>query len=644
MKNRPLLQLTYTLLLFFIPGFYIHAFAQYDAAGINKKAIAVYEKGIEKAQAGNYMEAIQLLQDAIQKDGRYIDAYLSLGGVYGQLKEYKQSTGYYEKAFALDSNYTSDYRLPYAINLAGMGEFEKAANSLQSLLSRPGVGSNTRKASEYRLKAFNFAIEYAKTHPARNYVFAPYNLGDSINTNESEYFPSMPVDGRTLIFTRRLNNYNEDFFASHKIDTTWGKAFRLNGSINTPQNEGAQSISQDGNWLVFTGCNRPDGFGSCDLYISYQTNEGWSEAINLGGKINSDQWDSQPCLSPDKRDLYFSSRRFGGYGGSDLYVSHLGPTGKWSEPENLGPQINTAGDETSPFIHADNQTLYFASTGLQGYGEEDLFLVRKGNDGKWGQPENLGYPINTISHEGTLFIASDGRTAYYASDRSDTKGGLDIYQFELREDIRPARTLWVKGKVYDKNTSTGLPSTVELIDLASRQTISRVQTDETGNYMITLPVGKDYAFNVARRGYLFYSDNYSLKDRSPDSTYNKDIPLQPLAINATIVLRNIFFDFNKYELKPESQVELDKVVQLLQENPTVKIQIEGYTDNVGKATDNQKLSENRAKAVVSYLNSKGISLARLIAKGFGANQPVAPNSTEQGRAQNRRTELKIVAK
>jgi outer membrane protein OmpA-like peptidoglycan-associated protein len=198
--------------------------------------------------------------------------------------------------------------------------------------------------------------------------------------------------------------------------------------------------------------------------------------------------------------------------------------------------------------------------------------------------------------------------------------------------------------VFDKSTSSGLPSTVELIDLDSRQTISRVQTDETGNYMITLPVGKDYAFNVARRGYLFYSDNYSLKDRSPDSTYNKDIPLQPIAINAAIVLRNIFFDFNKYELKPGSQIELDKVVQLLQENPTVRIQIEGYTDNVGTPADNQKLSENRAKAVVSYLNSKGIALTRLIAKGFGANQPIAPNTTEQGRAQNRRTELKVIAK
>ncbi len=429
-----------------------------------------------------------------------------------------------------------------------------------------------------------------------------------------------------------------------KTGTGWDKAFRLTGSINTPQNEGAQNISQDGNWLVFTGCNRPDGFGSCDIYISYLTNDGWSEAINLGGKINSDQWDSQPCLSPDKRDLYFSSRRFGGYGGSDLYVSHLQANGRWSEPENLGPEINTAGDESAPFIHADNQTLYFTSTGLPGYGEEDLFVVRKGDDGKWGKPLNLGYPINTISHEGTLFIAADGKTAYYASDRSEGKGGLDIYSFEMREDLRPAKTLWVKGKVFDQKTSAGLPSTVELIDLASKQIISRVQTDETGNYLITLPVGKDYAFNVARRGYLFYSDNYSLKEKAPDSTYQKDIPLQPIEVNAAIVLRNIFFDFNKYDLKPESQVELDKVVQLLQENPTVKVQIEGHTDNVGSATDNQKLSENRAKSVVTYLNSKGIRLERLIAKGFGATKPIADNKTEEGRAQNRRTELKIVAK
>ncbi|MGN6400269.1 MAG: OmpA family protein [Flavisolibacter sp.] len=618
--------------------------AQYDPSKINKKAIELYNQGIEKAQGNQFNDAIELLQQSIQKDPNYIEAYLSLAGVYGQIKNYQQSTVYYEKAFAIDSSYTSDFRLPYSINLAGMGNFEKALSAINALLSKQNLNSNTKKAAEYRRKSFQFAVDYAKNHPDNNYVFAPQNLGDNVNSSESEYFPSMPIDGSSLIFTRRLNNFNEDFFAVKKNGNSWDKAFRLNGSINTPQNEGAQNISQDGNWLVFTGCNRPDGFGNCDLYISYLTNDGWSEAINLGNKINSDQWESQPCLSPDKRDLYFASRRFGGYGGSDIYVSHLQQNGKWSEPENLGADINTAGDESAPFIHADNQTLYFTSTGLQGYGEEDLFVVRKGNDGKWGKPENLGYPINTIEHEGTLFIAADGKTAYYASDRNDSKGGLDIYSFELREDVRPAKTLWVKGKVFDKQTSAGLPSTVELIDLASKQIISRVQTDETGNYLITLPVGKDYAFNVNRRGYLFYSDNYSLKEKAPDSTYEKNIPLQPIEVNAAIVLRNIFFDVNKYELKPESQIELDKVVQLLQDNPAVKIQIEGHTDNVGSATDNQKLSENRAKSVVSYLNSKGISLTRLIAKGFGATKPIADNSTEEGRAQNRRTELKIISK
>ncbi|MGZ5190823.1 MAG: OmpA family protein, partial [Flavisolibacter sp.] len=371
---------------------------------------------------------------------------------------------------------------------------------------------------------------------------------------------------------------------------------------------------------------------------------GWSEALNLGGKINSDQWDSQPSLSPDKRDLYFASRRPGGYGGSDLYVSHLQPNGRWSDPENLGPEVNTSSDETEPFMHADNQTLYFVSNGLIGYGEADIFLMRKTSEGKWSKPENLGYPINTINIDGTLVIAADGVTTYFASNRSDSKGGLDIYSFDMRPDMRPFKTLWVKGKVTDKKTSLGLPSTVELIDLASKQTLSRVHTDENGNYLITLPVGKDYAFNVNRRGYLFFSDNYSLKDKSPDSTYVKNIPLQPIEVNAAIVLRNIFYDVNRFDLKNESQVELDQLVQLMKDNPTMKIQVEGHTDNVGKSADNLKLSQNRAKSVVTYLISKGIPATRLVAKGFGATIPVADNKTETGRAQNRRTEVKVLGK
>jgi outer membrane protein OmpA-like peptidoglycan-associated protein len=268
--------------------------------------------------------------------------------------------------------------------------------------------------------------------------------------------------------------------------------------------------------------------------------------------------------------------------------------------------------------------------------------VRKNAEGKWGEPENLGYPINTIENEGSLVIAADGKTAYYASDRADSRGQLDIYSFELRSGVRPARTLWVKGKVYDQKTGKGLPSSVELADLSSRQIISNLQTDETGNYLITLPVGKDYAFNVNRKGYLFYSENFMLGSGSPDSVYHIDIPLQPIEANASIVLKNIFFDINQYELKPESQVELDEVVRLLRENPQVSIQISGHTDNVGRPADNMLLSENRAKSVVNYLKSQGIDAKRLLYKGFGDTQPVSPNDTEAGRARNRRTELKII--
>ncbi len=329
-------------------------------------------------------------------------------------------------------------------------------------------------------------------------------------------------------------------------------------------------------------------------------------------------------------------------GKSDIYVCHRNPDGTWNAPENAGPQINSVGNESCPFIHADNQTLYFTSDGHPGYGGDDLFLVKKQAGGKWSQAENLGYPINTIENEGSLVIASDGKTAYYASDRSDSKGGLDLYTFELRSDVRPSKTLWVKGKVFDSKTKKGLPSAVELTDLQTHEVLSKVQTDETGSYLVTLPVGKDYAFNVNRKGYLFYSENFPLSNNVPDSTYNIDIPLEPLHANATVILKNIFFDVNRYELKSESSTELDNIVELLKENPSLKIQINGHTDNVGKPSDNLKLSNNRANAVIQYLIGKGIDAKRLSSKGWGETQPLADNSNEQGRAQNRRTEMKVV--
>jgi len=560
------------------------------------------------------------------------------------MKNYSGSVTNFEKAFSLDSVYTNYYLLPYSISLAGSGRFTDALLAVNKFLTNPKINDRSRKAGEFRKKTYEFAIDYANAHPEKNYVFAPENLGDSINTNYLEYFPSITIDGKRLTFTKRIGG-NEDIYESDKGNDTWGKAFPLPGKINSSTfNEGGQNISQDGKWMIFTGCNFPHGLGSCDIYISYLTKDGWSEPQNLGPNVNSEFWESTPSLSPDKRDLYFSSNVPGGFGGKDIWVCHRDENGRWSEPYNLGAEVNTAGDESTPFIHADNQTLFFNSNGHPGYSEKpDLFVTRKLPEGKWSKPENLGYPVNTIEDEGSLVVASDGKTAYFSSDRSDTKGGLDIYTFELRPDIRPLKTLWVKGKVYDKKTKAGLPSTVELTDVSTRQLISKLQTDEDGNYLVTLPIGKDYAFNVHRKGYLFYSENYNMSNVSSDSTYLADIPLQPIEANAHIILKNVFFDTKKTALKPESITEIDNVVRLMNENPNMKILISGYTDNIGTPADNLILSKGRAVSVVNYLISKGINNSRLTFKGSGEANPVADNNTEEGRALNRRTELSVVS-
>jgi len=616
----------------------------YDPEKVDHNANTIYTLAINKAQNEDYVTSIRMINEALKIDSKFVDAYLSLAGINANMKDYAESVIEFEKAFSLDSIYTRNYFLPYSISLAGTGRFTDALNAVNKFLSDTTINERSRKAGDFRKGTYQFAIDYDKEHPQKNYVFKPTNLGDSINTVDLEYFPSITIDGKKLIFTRRIKG-NEDIYESDLKDSTWGNAYILPGKINsTTFNEGAQNISQDGKWLIFTGCNFPEGLGSCDLYISYLTNNGWSEPQNLGPNVNSEFWESTPSLSPDKKDLYFSSNVPGGFGGKDIWVCHRNENGNWGQPLNLGAEVNTAGDESTPFIHADNQTLYFNSNGHPGYSEKpDIFVTRKLPNGKWSKPENLGYPVNTIDDEGSLVVASDGKTAYYSSDKSDTKGGLDIYTFELREDIRPLKTLWVKGKVYDKETKKGLPSSVELTDISTRQLVSKLQTDEDGNYLVTLPVGKDYAFNVNRKGYLFYSENYNISSTVPDSTFQADIPLQPLEANAHIVLKNVFFDTKRTELKPESITELDNIVKLMNENPTIKILISGYTDNVGKPADNLILSKGRAVAVVNYLLNKGIRNERLSFKGLGEANPIADNKTEEGRALNRRTELSVVS-
>lgn len=618
---------------------------EYRPEKISRKAVQLYEKAYERAAAGQSKEAITLLQEATDADENYADAWLALAKLQSEQKNYSYSVICFRRAMAIDMNYAKPHLLSYAVSLAGTGDFNKALEMSNRFIEQvKPTGAQLEQALQ-RKKSFEFAVNFEKAQQNNKdkTVFAPKNLGPSVNSKVAEYLPSQTIDGTQLFYTRRVELYNEDFFGSRRMKGgNWETATPLKGSLNTPQSEGAMMISQDGEWLVFTGCYRPDSYGGCDLYISYRTTNGWSAAKNLGNRINSDQWESQPCLSPDKRELYFASRRAGGFGGSDIYVSRLQDNGQWSDPENLGSGVNTSADEQCPFIHADNQTLYFTSSYWPGYGDDDLFYVRKQTNGSWSQPVNLGYPINTIDREGTLFITADGKTAYYSSERKDSYGGLDIYSFELKQDIRPYETRWVKGTVTDKKTGKGISATLELTDLSTRQVISKVKTDSLGNYLLTLPTGRDYAFTVNQRGYLFNSDQYFLKNGITDSTAEKNIVLQPIEQNASIVLKNIFFETNRYELSPASLTELDKLVVLLNENPTLKIEISGHTDNVGKAETNLLLSDNRAKAVVDYLVDKKIDAKRLSAKGYGLTKPVADNATEEGRAQNRRTEMKVI--
>jgi outer membrane protein OmpA-like peptidoglycan-associated protein/tetratricopeptide (TPR) repeat protein len=615
----------------------------YDPEKVNKKAKLVYESAYDFAMQGDYESALIKIESAIKLEPKYVEAFLSRASVYAELKNYKLSVQDFKTAFQLDSIFCEHYQLPYSISLAGIGDFENALKQINGFLLLTDLNEQSKKSGMYRKRTYQFAIDHDQAYPKDNTIFNPLNLGDSINSEYLEYYPSFTIDGKKLIITRRINQ-DEDFFESNKIGDNWSKAKPVEGKINTNLNEGAQQISQDGQWLVFTGCNYPEGLGSCDLYISYLKKNGtWSEAENLGPLVNSEQWESAPSLSPDKKTLYFASNRTGGYGGKDIWKCERKPNGKWSEPVNLGDTINTPADETCPFIHADNQTLYFNSNGHPGYGLTDLFLTRKNDEEKWMKPINLGFPINTIDDEGSLVVAADGQSAYYASDRKEKKSGLDIYQFKLPNFAQSVKTSWVTGTVIDEKTKQGLPSELIMTEMGTRRRKISVQTNEDGEFVLPLPIQGDYLINVIRKGYLFYSKSWKNDANSTMDSVRWNISLTPIEKGSGLILRNISFEKNAYIIGLDSYAELEQLAQLLKDNTTIKIEITGHTDNEGTKADNLILSQKRAKAVVTYLIEKGIAAERLSFKGYGDTKPIATNDTEQGKSLNRRTEINVVS-
>lgn len=619
------------------------------AESTTPKARAAYLEGRRYLREGNAFRGLRFLEDAIREDSTLIDAHMLWAEVHFDQEQWEAAARGYERVLRLNPTYHPSASFNMALCKWNLDRFEEASAYIEMFL-QSGV-KDVRLLYRARRLAENsrFAAEAVK-NPV---PFAPRSVGPTINTPSDEYLPSLTADGNTMIFTRR-DLYNEDFYKSERQpDGSWGRAENLRG-VNTLQNEGAQAINADGRWLVFTACNRRnDGSqGSCDLYWSQRKDGTWTKPVPFSAVVNSPHWDAQPTISPDSKTIIFSSDRPGGLGGKDLWFTTRLPNGRFTEPQNLGAPINTPGDEQAPFLHPDGQTLYFTSDGLPGMGNNDLYFSRRNPDGSWSTPQNLGYPINTKGHEGTLVVSLDGSTAYYAAVLPGGAGGLDIYSFDMPAHARPRPVTYVKAIVTDAITGRPLVARAVCTDLTTGQEYVAAYTQADGSFLICLQAGKDFALNVSKENYLFHSEHFNLaQTASFDQPFLLRIALQPLtpADEAAptppparpVVLRNVFFETGSASLKPASTVELDQLVALLNENPRLRIQINGHTDDVGDEASNQALSERRAKAVYDYLVSKGIAPERLRYRGFGESKPIQPNDTPEGRAQNRRTEFEV---
>jgi flagellar motor protein MotB len=630
--------------LLLLVGSFVYAQPPERTSG-SKKANDAYDLGARYFSMRNLDAAAEQLRLAIQEDPRFIEAYLVLAEVYEDSGKPVDAIETYKKGLPINPLFYPYGYITLGNLLFGEGMYQQAMDNFQYFMSLNTNNPDQTNKARLGTEKCNFALN-ALNHPVD---FKPVNIGETVNTELDEYWPSLSADEKTLFITRLIpsddpaKKVQEDFFISEWKDTAWSIVSNAGRPLNTPDNEGAQTISGDGRTMVFTACNRRDGKGRCDLYASEKEGGQWTIPVNLGSPVNTPYRETQPALSADGRTLYFSSDRPGGKGQHDIWTAHRNDNGLWSVPVNLGDTINTPGIEMSPFIHEDNQTLYFSSNGHLGMGGYDLFVSRKDSNGHWQIPENMGYPINTNRDEIGLIVNARGNKAYYSSDK-DKYHGKDIFVFDLPVNGRPLMVTYMKGKVFDAQDHHFLKAEFRLTDLESGKDVYRSLSDSiTGEFLVSIPVNRNYMLHVIRTGYLFYSGNFTLKNIfEPDKPFIKDVPLQPLRAGNSIVLNNVFFETDSYTLKKESRLELDKVVHLLMANPQIKIEIGGHTDNTGSTEYNQKLSENRARAVAEYLISSSVKADRITSKGYGMRISLAANDTDEGRAQNRRTEMKVV--
>ncbi len=605
-------------------------------------------------QVGKRQESLETLQKVLVLDPKSAEACIKMGLVYELNGQKDEAVRQYERSIELQPDApqtlpsyhkTGDYYFK-------LGQYEKALPYFEKTVAKTSFATSIHKRAKAQILNCRFALESVK-NPL---IFNSLPLQKPFNEFASQAFPVLTADNETIFFTQ--NSGNENIFYSTRADTVWRQPASISDTINTPQNEGTCSISADGRTLVFAACSRPDSRGGCDLYIVGKTGSTWGVPQNMGDAVNSYDWDSQPALSADGRTLYFSSERTGGLGKADIWVSKMLLNGQWGKPTNLGKTVNTAGEDKSPFIHANGQTLFFATDGLVGMGGLDLFYTENLSDTAWSKPVNLGYPINTQEDQVSLFISADCQKGYYALDQHnnpqlrqeaflDKKSPMKVLlcSFDLPDEIKAKchQTNYLKGTVYDAKTNQKIGADIELIDLKTNQTKALMSADaQTGAYLTVLNNGAKYALYVNKPGYFFKSLSFDYSQKNNTNGVLLDIALTPLQKNSRDVLSNLFFDSGQFSINEDSKTELEKLAKFLKTNALLRVEISGHTDDVGNERENLALSQKRAKTVVAYLLQLGIDPARMVASGYGKTRPLVVNATEESRRQNRRIEWRIL--
>ncbi|MBL4706864.1 MAG: PD40 domain-containing protein [Flavobacteriales bacterium] len=548
----------------------------------SKKAIKLYTEAQGAYQKYSLDAAKNLLLQSLEKDPSFVEAKTLLAYIQLDQRLYPEAKKSFEEAIQINPTAVPNNFYFLAELELQDGEYEKAKKLLTQFTTTRGIEQSMMNKANKSLDIVDFSLK-AKANPIK---FEPKNLGKNINTAKSEYFPSLTVDENTLLFTRRLESpnspqgFNEDFYVSYKQDGEWQPAQNIQKPINTEFNEGAPTLSADGQLLIFTACelygdygSNRRGSGSCDLFYSAKNGKNWTNPINLGKTINTKNWETQPSFSADGKTLYFvrGIRDRSGQRTGDIYVSQLGSDSYWTKPVPLNPNINTRENEESVFIHPDGKTLYFSSNGHTGMGGLDIFMSKKDENGEWGKPVNLGYPINSHKNENSLLVSANGQTAFFASDRDEGFGELDLYSFELPEQFAPNPVSYFAGKIFDKKNKKPLGAKFELIDLTTKEIVVESFSDKiSGQFLVSLPVGRDYALNASKNGYLFYSENFSLTNRKDNTPFTQDVPLQAIEVGEKIILKNVFFETAKYDLKEKSKVELNKLIAFLKKERSTK--------------------------------------------------------------------------